>query len=265
MQFSKSSASVALSFLLILISSIILYIVKFNPFQNKDYPTLASDVQNIEKFCLAQNCFSKIDGVWFINQTVPADLNQIEDFLSKLKNTRLDTIVSNNPDNFESLGISPDMSISLSIGDSHYQISSNLIKPQDQNIVYKVDFWGNVSTMASVDYWQLKYIQNIPQYQITSIKISTGDLVKNYGKDDIAMIKEDVLSTVAYLKATQYIGNDKPSTLKEYQLISTLEDGNQSTITFGSSGDRVYWASYNQNFYYKISKLDFDKLTSLLK
>jgi len=268
----KSSILVTASFILVLISLVILLVLKTNPFQKKVNSVLVSPNQNIDKFCIKDNCFTKVDNIWLINQTIPADLTQIDNFLSKLSNVKLDTIISNNPDNFNSLGISNDLAIPFTIGDSNYQLSSsllnlsqNLIKPKDQDTVYKITFLADPSDLISTDFWQLKYLQNIPQYQISSLDISSGDISKNYQKDDKNWPKDEILAIVAYLKAGDFIGKFKPDTTLEYQLMVTLEDNSQTVLTFGISKDKIYWATADNNFYYQINRSDFDKLTSLLK
>lgn len=269
---SKSSLLVTASFILVLIGLTVLLVLKTNPFQKKVSSALISPDQNIEKFCIADNCFSKIDNIWLINQTIPVDPIQIENFLSKLIKINLDTIVSNNPQNFDSLGISDDLAIPFTIGDSTYQLSSNLlnlsqnlIKLKDQNIVYKITFLGDPADLVSIDYWQVKYLQNIAQYQISSLEISSRDITKTYKKDEKTWPSEEVLSTVAYLKAGQFIGKLKPETTLEYQLKVVSEDSSQSDLTFGISSEKIYWATADTVFYYQIDKIDFDKLTSLLK
>ncbi len=272
MKSNKSSILVTGSFILVLIGLVVLLILKVNPFQKKVSSALVSPDQNIEKFCIGQNCFAKIDNIWFINQTIPADPTQIENFLSKLVYVNLDTVVSNNPQNFDSLGISDDLAIPFTIGDSSYQLASNLlnlsqnlIKPKDQDIVYRITFLADPSDLVSIDFWQVKYLQNIPQYQISSLEISSQSKTKSYKKDDNNWPSEEVLAIVAYLKAGDFIGKSKPDTTLDYQLMVTSEDNSQTVLTFGTTKDKIYWATVDSNFYYQIDKSDFDKLTSLLK
>lgn len=272
MKSNKSSLLVTASFILVLLGIVVILVLKTKPFQKKVTSALVSPDQNIEKFCLKDNCLEKIDNVWLINQTIPADPTQVENFISKLTKTNLDTIVSNNPQNFASLGISNELAIPFTIGDHTYQLASSLlnlsqnsIKPKDQDIVYKIDFLGDPSDLMSLDFWQVKYLVNIAQYQITSLDITSGDINKSYKKDDNNWPKDDILAVVAYLKAGQFIGKFKPDTTIEYQLMVTSEDNSQTILNFGIDKDKVFWATVDNNFYYQIDKSDFDKLTSLIK
>jgi len=272
MKSNKSSLLVTASFILVLLGIVVILVLKTKPFQKKVTSALVSPDQNIEKFCLKDNCLEKIDNVWLINQTIPADPTQVENFISKLTKINLDTIISNNPQNFASLGISEDISIPFTIGDNTYQLASsllnlsqNLIKPKDQDIVYKIDFLADPTDLVSLDFWQVKYLLNIVQYQITSLDITSQNKTKSYKKDDNNWPKDDILAVVAYLKAGQFIGKSKPDTTVEYQLMVTSEDNTQTVLTFGISKDKVFWATADNNFYYQIEKSDFDKLTSLLK
>jgi len=272
MKSNKSLLLVIASFVLVLLGLVVIFILKTKPFQKKVTSALVSPDQNIEKFCIADNCLEKIDNIWLINQTIPADHTQVENFISKLAKTNLDTVISNNPQNFVSLGISNDLAIPFTIGDNTYQLASsllnlsqNLIKPKDQDIVYKINFLGDPTDLVSLDFWQVKYLVNISQYQITSLGITSGDITKSYKKDDNNWPKDDILAVVAYLKAGQFIGKSKPDTIIEYQLMVTSEDNSQTVLTFGITKDRLCWATTDNNFYYQIDKSDFDKLTSLIK
>jgi len=272
MSLSKTSILVTISFLLLLLSSIGLYFIKTNPLSQKKTVSLLSSHQNIDNFCLAENCFTKNGDLWFINQTIPADSNQVNNFLSKCLQTSLDNVFSNNPDNFNALAISDDLAIPFTIDNSTYQLSSklinlsyNLIKLTDQDIVYKIDFLIDPSDLESVDYWLVKYLQNIPQYQITTLQIASQSQTKSYQKDSKDWPQDEILSTIAYLPAGQFLGQTKPETDTDYQLISTVEDGSQSVLTLAKSNQEIYWASNDNHLYYQIDKSDFDKLTSLLK
>lgn len=219
--------------------------------------------QEINKFEIGKLNFVNEGGMWFfVDESGIEQLANQENvtlFLNTGKNIRLEKVAAVEISSLEALGIKEQNQ--LKVGNDTYWIGklgpnydTTFIRPVDGPRSYEINtVWGNLEIFKS-NYWVNKYATNFPVFQISKVEMQNKTLEPKDGKWD----NQKFIETLAYLKNGKYIGTEKPKSKSEFKFKIYLESEIKEVLI----GD--YWVKYG-NFYYEISKNDFEVLTSVVK
>lgn len=227
-------------------------------------------VKSIDGFCFDQTCLQKKDGLWWYQDQFPADSQKVDDFVSTLETIKLDSLVSNNPQNFEQLGFYEDNLFLIKVGEISFYFSSplqdtshSLIKLVELDQVYKINYLGTDSDLFDPVFWKKEYLVNLPSYQIQKISVNNQDRSIDLDKQSDNWPDQDYIDLLSYLPIQDFLAPQPSESSLVYQISLTLEEGDSYKISFGAE-DHQYWTSLDDKFYYQIDKINFDKLTSIL-
>lgn len=219
--------------------------------------------EKIESFCVDNLCLKKDGDNWFINEKIPADNEIVGDFAKKLSQISFIELISQNRDKFADLGFDENKII-VSAGGKNLQIgkvSSNYdgtyVLGEDGNSVYKTAEIIDRDNAKNENFWQKKFLINLPAMQIKK-------LVGSFKKKTVELKPVDKVTNLTVIR---FLPDFKPTTKDNY-ILEIETENNKVKLILGRGRDKkatVYWATVDEKYYYEITKADFAILTDKIK
>ena len=266
----ESHKALWISLAALVISGAVLGLVMVAPWNNKKTEKFFGN--QIDKFCVNDNCLQKSDGNWLVTNgkmSAPANNEIVNDYVSRFSSIELGDVISTNPDNFADLGIGVSQVIltangrSLEIGEINSNYNGTDVREKDGKTVFNIDIVLEKDNLGNTEGWINKTITNLAVLQTNKITVSKNgnsvDFVTNNGvwDDPKWMEKADGLT------ATGYLNGFVPG--NETKTIMTIEtDHDKTTLTLGKNNS-VFWATTDGKYYYSISGDDYLLLTGKIK
>ncbi len=252
---------------ILIVSSLL--ILKSGIFSKKDVTSYFFEGE-INNFCMNDLCLTKEQGSWYIDKSetkIPAETENVEATINKLKEISLDNLISENEEKFDQLGIGGENILllaingkSMEIGNIEKAYSGTYARAKEDNRVYKIPIVLDKLNLESEDYWKLKNLTNIPTYQIKKIVANNKEIITD---EEGNWKNQKFVEKISQLKALSYIGQATNENSIEY-LIET-EVGNYNLyLKKVDLGRRKYsyQASRDGNHFFEISSEDFVLLTA---
>lgn len=246
----------------------------------KQAETAAYFSSEINNFCIDDLCLNKRESGWFMDYgtlSLPAESENIEATVKRLNDIKLVEIVSQNREKFASMGIKEGeeatilktQNKSLEIGNVNQSYSGTFVREENGDKVYVIGMVLDKTNLKSPEYWQLKNITNLPLYQIKKITVKSDDAISReiLPDDDGKWKDEKAVEKVAHLQAINFHEVIKDAAV-DYEFIVDTEDGSHNFyLKRQDNGRRVYkyLSSKDKEYFFEISKEDFDSLTGILK
>lgn len=218
-------------------------------------------------FCINIICLAQSNSNWWVkngNSQAPADSDKVDTVQKSLRTLKLEDLVSRNSELAASMGFSDSSQTVIEVGDRKLEIgaigpnyTSTFVRQPGTKEIYSVPFIFDKTDLSFMENWLNRRVTNWPLYQIKKINGISPD-------KDGKWLNDKWVEGIVHLEADSY----DPV---KYELKGAIEysvemENGKGNLWIGKSGagkNIVYWASTDQNIFYKIKKTDFDLLTSV--
>lgn len=219
----------------------------------------------IDSFCINKWCFGRDESVWLMDidgQKVPADGDKVESFIKEIGLLRLESVVSNNPESFDGLGLGDKNGVRVRAGDKEIIVGnlgqdyqSTMVRIPGASEAYLAEVVWNQMNLLNEKYWEKYRVTNLPSLQIVKITVNGKELKAT----------DEVKNRLTHLEASSYISSKIEKIVNRFDYV--IEDEKEKTslsIGRGKLGSRViYWATTDEKYYFEINKSDFTLLTTV--
>lgn len=234
----------------------------------------------------------KQDGTWQVND-YPASPTQIGDLFQALANSKVDTLVSKNPESHEKLGVAEDSGFLLAItqddstsefiiGKPGPVIDSFYARKKDSHEVYLILSAVRDKLTQTVSEWRNKTLVDLSGIEVKKLEItSSGEslIVAKTSDEDWQITKADqqatldkptidhLVSSLSPLDASGFLSEEETSEFKSARkktvfTIFGIEENPIAKILFYEKDENAWWAQVeDKETYYRIPAY---KLTDVL-
>lgn len=216
---------------------------------------------DISNFCVNNLCLNKNDQTWMVNN-IPANKENVENIIEKLRRIKLETAVSENKDRFGEMGITDGNKATIDVGGKKLEIGNinsyydgTYIKPADKDVIYDVPVLLDKNSLTSEDFWVKKSLTNVPTSQVKKILVGSQEVTN-----------KKIIEKLANLNAVKYLPDNKG--LAPNRTFEIVLDDKRIVMKIGwkylDRRTRLFWATTDEKFYYEIGINDFNLLTARL-
>lgn len=217
----------------------------------------------IESFCIDDCCLKRDSDRWWVTETderEPADEEIVKNYLNRLLEIKLEMVASDNQKRFGDLGIGEEEKVVLKIEDQELELgnvagdgSGTYVREKNGEKVYKLEVVLDGSRLKSRDFWQVKYLTNLPRMQVEKVETEDGEI-----SDD------KIINLICSLPVEKFLSEQVDDEGKR-MVIKIKTEGEEKELKLGMVGGKsiYYWASVDEGVYYQISRDNFYLLTGM--
>ena len=227
---------------------------------------------DIGKICTNKYCLENKEGSWFIvegNSAVPAESENVEATVTRLKEIRLDELISDNQQRFLSLGLAEEnitlLTINgktLEIGNIERSYSGTYVREKDGNKVFKISIILDKDNLNDKNYWLMKNLTNIPIYQMKKVLVNNKEILPDETGN---WTNEEFAEKISNVRALSFVGKETGAKSVEYKIETEIGDYYIYLRKVDLDKKQFsYQASKDGEYFFEIGREDFDLLTAVL-